>query len=349
MKKIWCCIAAAVIVGWISIAGCTKDTISPDSPEPVSFNIPVGWPQPSYTFANNKLTQAGFALGRKLFYDVRLSRDNTVSCGTCHQQFSGFAQLDHPVSHGINNLLGTRNSPGLANMAWHPAFFWDGGVNNLEVQPINPIENHVEMDMTVLEVITRLSADMDYKARFKAAYGDETINSQRIFKAMAQFMGTMVSADSRYDKYMRGEEGGTLTDQEKTGLSVFRQKCGSCHTEPLFSDFSYRNNGLQPDALINDSGRAHITRDAADMYKFKVPSLRNVAITRPYMHDGRITTLDAAVERYRTGIVNTPTLDPLLAGGISMTDGDKQAIVAFLKTLTDTVFISDPRFAEPKN
>lgn len=346
MKKIGLCIALAAGVGWLSSVGCKKDTISPDSEEPIAFSVPVGWPEPSYTFANNKLTQDGFALGRKLFYDGRLSRDNSVSCGSCHQQFSGFAHLDHPISHGINNLLGTRNTPGLSNMAWHPAYFWDGGVNNLESQPINPIENHVEMDMTLPEIITRLGTDADYKKRFKAAFGDETINSQRIFKAMAQFMGAMVSADAKYDRYMRGEA--EFTDQEKSGLTVFRQKCGSCHTEPLFSDFSYRNNGLQPDARINDTGRAHITREATDRYKFRVPSLRNVAVTKPYMHDGRITTLDAAVERYRTGIFDSPTLDPVLSGGIAMTDAEKQAIVSFLQTLTDTAFLHDTRFAEPK-
>ncbi len=348
MKKSISITLFAGLMVWLSIQSCKKETISPDSPEPVSFAIPSGWPEPKYTFANNTLTQAGFVLGRKLFYDVRLSRDNTVSCGSCHQQFASFSHLDHPVSHGIANRIGTRNTPGLANMAWHPAYFWDGGVNNLESQPINPIQNHLEMDMTLPELISKLSADANYRKEFKTAFGDETINSQRIFKAFAQFMGTMVSSDSRYDKYTRNEEGAAFTDKEARGLSLFREKCGACHTEPLFSDFSYRNNGIAPDAVVNDSGRAHITRNVSDLYKFKVPSLRDVALTKPYMHDGRFLTLEAVVAHYRTGISPSATLDPILAGGVSMTDDEQSDIVSFLQTLTDTTFVKDVRFAEPK-
>jgi cytochrome c peroxidase len=347
MKKAWI-IGVLVLAGTLfTIGGCKKDTIDPGTWQPVSFAVPAGWPQPAYAFVNNPLTSEGFILGRKLFYDVRLSRDNTISCGTCHQQFASFAHLDHDVSHGIYGLFGTRNSPGLANMAWHTSFFWDGGVNHLESQPINPIQNHVEMDMTMPEVITRVGADADYKGRFKKVFGDETVNSQRIFRAMAQFMGAMVSADSKYDKVIRNEPGFLFSPAEQRGLTLFRQKCATCHKEPLFSDFSFRNNGLVPKASVNDSGRAHITREVSDLYKFKVPSLRNILLSRPYMHDGRFTTLDAVLEHYRTGVVATATTDPLLSSGITLTTEEKNDIIIFLGTLTDSTFIKNKLFAEP--
>jgi len=333
------------ISAWIS--ACKKDTIDPGVWQPVTFDIPAGWPQPFYTFKDNPLTFDGFTLGRKLFYDTRLSRDSTISCGTCHQQFAAFAQAGHDVSHGVDDLLGTRNSPGLANMAWSTSFFWDGGVNHLENQPINPIQNPVEMDLKVADVIARLKGDADYKSRFKKVFGDETINSQRIFRALAQFMGAMVSADSRYDKYVANPGGNHLSEGELRGLQVFRDHCATCHKEPLFSDFSFRNNGLIPSG-VNDSGRAHITRNPADLYKFKVPSLRNVAVSAPYMHDGRIQSLEECVEHYRTGIHSSSTTDPLIAGGVSLTATEKSDLVSFLKTLTDSTFIHNQLFAEPK-
>ena len=165
----------------ISLVSCKPDPAMDTTPTAISFSVPQGWPQPFYTFANNTLTQSGFELGRKLFYDTRLSRDNTISCGSCHEQFAAFAHLDHTVSHGINGLLGTRNSPGLSNLAWQTSFFWDGGVNNIESQPINPIQNPVEMDMTMPEVITRIDTDKIYRTAFQKAFGDTLINSQHIF------------------------------------------------------------------------------------------------------------------------------------------------------------------------
>ena len=345
MKKITSAYILLLCSSLLLTQSCRKDTLSPDTPL-VSFTIPQGWPAPYYSFANNTLTGDGFALGRKLFYDVRLSRDNTISCGSCHQQFSAFAHLDHAVSHGIHDLLGKRNAPPIFNLAWNTSFFWDGGVNNLENQPINPIQNPVEMDMTIPEFINKIAADADYKKRFSAAFGDETINSQRIFKALSQFMGVIVSANSRYDKYIRGEEGGSLTNQELHGLFIFRAKCADCHKEPLFTDFSFRNNGLMPTAA-NDSGRAHITRDPADLYKFRVPSLRNVSITAPYMHDGRFNNLEAALTHYQNSVYVTPTLDPLIKS-MTMTNDERADIILFLNTLTDTAFTKDARFAEPK-
>lgn len=354
MKSNWIRNASLITTGiCLFIIGCKKDPQITDDgnvaeiTKPIVFEVPQGWPAPFYQFDNNKLTEAGFELGRKLFFDPRLSRDNTVSCGSCHQPFSSFAQLDHPVSHGVDSKLGTRNSPALFNLNWHTSFFWDGGVNHIENQPINPIQNPVEMDEPISDLVTKLGADAGYKAAFKKVFGDETVNSQRIFKAIAQFMGMLVSNNSKYDHYVRGESGGDFTTAEKSGLVIFRANCASCHKEPLFSDFSFRNNGLKPTA-INDSGRAHITRNPDDLYKFKVPSLRNLKYTMPYMHDGRYNTLDSVLAHYDHSIYQSPTLDPALNNGIHLTAQEKEDLLAFLNTLNDETFVKDPRFQEVK-
>lgn len=337
-----------VILSWILIAGCDQDpAIDMEiADEDIVFKIPQGFPQPVYQFQNNTLSKEGFKLGRKLFYDGRLSKDNTISCGFCHQQFAAFANFDHKVSHGINSLLGTRNAPPMFNLVWHPTFMWDGGINHIEVQPLAPITNPVEMDETLDNIVVKLQADAVYRQLFKEAFGDETINSQRIFKALAQFMGMLNSYNSRYDKYVRGEPGGNMTSEELDGLSLFRQKCSSCHTEPLFTDFSYRNNGLRIDTNYKDIGRMHITGLLTDSLKFKVPTLRNIDLTMPYMHDGRFNTLSQVLDHYISGIHTSTTLDAQLTNGIPLTTIEKQNIIRFLQTLSDYEFITDPRFSE---
>lgn len=312
----------------------------------IAFKVPEGWPAPVYNFENNTLTKEGFELGRRLFFDPMLSKDNTISCGSCHQPAAAFAQPAHDFSHGVNDLLGNRNSPAIYNMNWHKGFFWDGGVNHIENQPINPIENPVEMAETMSNVVTKLGADASYRAMFKAAFGDETVNSQRIGKAFAQFMGMLVSSNSKYDKFIRGEV--ALTSAEQNGLNTFRAKCATCHKEPLFSDFSYRSNGLKPTSH-NDSGRARITHALADMRKFKVPSLRNLSYTYPYMHDGRLENLMDVLDYYSGEIDSSAVnLDPVLKGGIPLSAQEKNDLLSFLKTLDDETFIKDPRFQEPK-
>lgn len=332
----------------LSLAACRPDPDLDAKMGPsYEFIVPTGWPAPHYNFEANKLTKDGFELGRKIFYDPRLSRNSTVSCGSCHQQFAAFAQLDHPVSHGVDNALGTRNSPALFNINWHTSFFWDGGVNHIEVFPLNPIQNPVEMDETVQNITDKLSADAQYKTMFRLAFGSEEVTTQRIFKALAQFMGLMVSSNSKYDKWMRGEGGTVLSPAEMDGLKVFQNNCASCHKEPLFTDYSYRNNGLKPSSL-NDSGRMMITMDPGDMYRFKVPSLRNLRYSRPYMHDGRLETLEAVLNHYATGIEHTATLDPALQNGIPLTNKEQADLLQFLNTLNDEEFIKDTRFAEVK-
>ncbi|MFM1745544.1 MAG: hypothetical protein RLZZ630_1481, partial [Bacteroidota bacterium] len=327
--------------------GCDSndETVVPDPQgEYITFGIPPGFPQPVYSFQNNPLTQEGFELGRKLFYDPILSRDSTVSCGSCHQQSVAFAHADHQFSHGIDDLIGTRNSPGLYNLAWFPNFMWDGGVNHLEVQPLAPITNPVEMDETMANVLVKLRRNQTYRSLFLSAFDSDSITTQRVMYAMAQFMGAMVSASSRYDQYRQGA--GSFSPSETNGLNLFRTHCESCHKEPLMTDMQFRNNGLDAQ-FASDPGRAMITGMPQDSGLFRVPSLRNVALTKPYMHDGRFSSLTQVLNHYSTGIVQSSTLDPhFSSGSIPLTSQDKTDIIAFLYTLTDQRFISDRRFSE---
>lgn len=314
---------------------------------PLAFVIPDGFPKPLYNFENNPLTIEGFELGRKLFYENKLSKDGNFPCSSCHQQFAAFSNYDHDFSHGFNNQFTTRNALALSNLAWQSAFHWDGGINNLEVQPLAPITAPNEMAEELNSVINKLKGDDTYPRMFKAAFGNTEINSQKMLKALAQFVVMLVSADSKYDRVKKGAV--NFTAQEQSGYSIFKDKCAGCHAEPLFTDLSYRNNGLSLHPTLQDYGRMRITRKSEDSLKFKVPSPRNVALTFSYMHDGRFYTFDQVLNHYATGIKQSATLDPLLKNGIPLNITEKAAIKAFLKTLTDSTFISDPRFAQPHN
>lgn len=315
---------------------------------PVTLRKPANFPAMVYDLSRNPLTVEGVALGKTLFYDVQLSRDSTISCGLCHQQSAGFAHSDHALSHGIHDRIGTRNVPGLQNLGWDREFFWDGGVTSLDELPMTPIQSAVEMDLKFSEALSRVQKSPKYPPLFKAAFGSDTVTTARFLKAISQFVLTLVSADSRYDKYVRKETGGELTTDELAGLSLFQQKCATCHATDLFTDRSYRNNGL-PAGVINDQGRYTITLAETDRLKFKVPSLRNVEKTFPYMHDGRFATLDQVLEHYRTGVKDSPTLDPLLKAngklGIALADTEKRQLIAFLRTLTDNTFLTNRAFS----
>jgi len=328
----------------VFINSCKKDSITIESTDKViHLAIPDGWASPFYNFSTNTLTNAGFILGRKLFYEKKLSANNSISCGSCHQQEFAFSNQAHSVSTGIKGILGTRNAPALSNLVWQTNFMWNGGVNHIEVVPLSPITNHFEMNETLSNVINKLQNDSEYPALFEKAFGTTTITSQLMLKAMAQFTGMLVSSNSKYDLYSRGET--TLTASETNGLNLFSQKCSSCHTAPLFTNLQYMNFGL--DSVFTDAGRAGITGLAADSGLFKVPSLRNVALSYPYMHDGRFATLDDVLEHYSTGIVHSATLSPTLNNVTPLTNLEKQEIISFLNTLTDNTFITDERFKNP--
>lgn len=337
---------SGILLSCAVLASCSVDPqIEPDVPAgSVREVIPEGWPQPYYRFEGNPITTEKFTLGRALFYEPMFSADNTISCGSCHQQFAAFAHSAHQFSHGINGLLGKRNAPALQNLNWNPSFLHDGGVNHIEVFPPAPITNALEMAETLPSVVAKIGASAKYRDLFRKAYGDDTVTTQRMFKAIAQFMGTMYSYNSKYDQVKRGTR--SFTAQEQNGYSLFVQKCSSCHQEPLFSDYRFRNNGLSVNPSLRDSGRAHVTGNPADLYKFKTPSLRNIDLTGPYMHDGRYTSLMDCLNHYTSGITASATLDPALTGGIAMTSQEKTDIIAFLKTLTDQEFLTDRRYSE---
>ena len=310
----------------------------------VEFKTPPGFPKPVYEFKNNASTPEGFMLGRKLFYDPILSADSSVSCAFCHQRIAAFAHIDHPLSHGINALIGTRNVPSLQNLAWQQNFMWDGAINHLEVQPLAPLSNNKEMGESLAHVLGKLQANRDYVDAFNLAFHDTVVTSERMIKALAQFTGLMVSANSRYDQYVRGEE--KFNDHELNGLKLFRNHCENCHKEPLFTDNTFRNIGLKPDTALGDSGRIKITGAADDYMKFKVPSLRNVEMTYPYMHDGRFRTLPQVLKYYAAGNFAT-NYDKSIERNIGLTNDEQADIIAFLKTLTDQQFLHDRRFADP--
>ena len=327
------------------LKACNKRDVELGKTTPVAFTVPEGFPQPHYNFAANPLTKEGIELGRKLFYDGILSQDGNFPCASCHQQFAAFATFDHDLSHGFDNAFTTRNAPGLFNLAWQTSFHHDGGINNIEVQALAPLTAKNEMAETVENVIKKLKEDPQYRQLFQKAFGDDDINSQRMLKALTQFELTMVSANSKYDKVKKGQA--QFTPSEQRGYAIFQAKCNSCHTEPLFTDNSFRNNGLELHPFFKDEGRFGITNNAADKSKFKVPSLRNVELTFPYMHDGRYYTLERVMDHYVSRIEQSATLDPLLKSGIALSSADVTDIVAFLKTLTDAEFVKDARFAQP--
>lgn len=320
---------------------------NPFRPKYRKLVIPKGWPKPAQDiFAKNPLTEEGIELGRKLFYDGRLSRDGHFPCASCHQQFAAFSNYDHDLSHGFNNHLTKRNAPALFNLAWMKELHWDGAINHLEVQPLAPLTDTNEMAETLPNVLEKLKADTAYKRMFKAAFGDPSVTSQRMLKALAQFTGSIQSYNSKYDKVKRGEDSFTIS--EAYGYKVFQQKCNDCHREPLFTDNSFRNNGLIPNRQFLDIGKAKISGNPADSFKFKVPSLRNITMTGPYMHDARFYALSQVVDHYRARIDTSQlSLDPLLKQRLKITDQEKIDLMNFLVTLTDHEMLNDKKYADP--
>ena len=324
----------------VSIVSCTKE-INPEASFK-GFEAPINFPLVRYNFSANPVNKAGFELGKKLFYDGILSRDGSISCGSCHQQSAAFAHLDHSVSHGIDDKLGNRNAPVIQNTAWQQFFTWDGGVFHLDDFPINPITNPVEMDEKMPHVITKLNSNSTYRAMFKKAFNKDSADYASLTMALSQFMNMLVSKQSRYDEYLTGNTS-ALSENEKVGLNLFMNKCNSCHTAPLFTDNKFHNTGL---TTSSDLGRATVTVQDSDLYKFKTPSLRNVDKSYPYNHNGRAATLEAVLKHYASEIKPGTTVDSRLVGGLGLTAIEQQQIIAFLKTLTDTKFLTDTRFSE---
>lgn len=328
------------------LASCSAEQ-TPDQQRYV-FNIPANLNRPMPVSEHNPTTDAGVLLGEKLFYDPRLSANNLVSCATCHQPdkaFSdGLALSDRGVSH--EPLL--RHVPQLTNVAWYEGYFWDGGAKNLESLVFGPLTHPDEMGQDLREIVKELGDDPAYPRLFREAFGQDTIHTAFVARALAQYMRTFISADSRYDRYIRGE-GETLTPFELEGMRLVKEKCAACHAfEPgeadFFTDFAYHNNGLDAQYPAGEEGlykgRYRVSLDSADIGAYKTPTLRNLPQSAPYMHDGRMTTMKAVLDHYESGIKVSPYLDTLLITedgrpGIPMTASEKEAILAFLHTLED--------------
>ncbi len=362
MRKVYILSLFLVILGM----ACTVDVpVVPIDQKPIEVTLN----EPSIPnfgaiapFDDNPLTVQGIELGRMLFYDPILSGDNTMSCASCHNQALGFAD-GKKTSVGIDGVNGTRSSMSLVNLAWDKHFFWDGRTKTLEEQALEPIQDPIELNQSMDELVNELMDSEIYPEKFKAAFEIDTITPELIGMAIAQFERTLISSNSRFDQYLRNEV--EFTDEEKLGYELFAThpepgqirggNCADCHLGFNFTNNDLINNGV--DSIIGeDKGVELLTGMASDRGKFKVVSLRNIAVTGPYMHDGRFETLEEVLDHYnQTGIFAHENVDPLIQGGTNEPDGqslllsnkEKNAIVAFLKTLTDSTYLNNPDFADP--
>jgi cytochrome c peroxidase len=345
-----------------ALFSCRKEKVG-FKPTPYSLIKPSHFPNMVIP-EDNPLTKEGVELGRFLFYEKRLSGDNTMSCATCHMPQNGFSDANQ-FSVGIDGIAGTRQSMALVNLGWENFFFWDGRSSSLEEQILEPVPNPIEMHQSWKDAVSKLNADVKYRNRFFRAFNEEGIDSVKVSKAIAQFLRTLVSGESKYDVMYKYENSmtlnsneqailGTIDPEEWAGYDLFKSlngaDCFHCHNGPLMQVKKFSNNGLMPNS-INDLGRAHVTNNPEDNYKFKVPTLRNIALTAPYMHDGRFATLDEVIEHYSSGIHMSPTIDPLIEfgsqGGVQLDAQEKYLLKKFLLTLTDNNFINNPNFKDP--
>ncbi len=331
----------------------------------LSIEQSTGFPAPNIP-ADNPITEARSQLGRKLFYDKLLSSDQTISCASCHVQSDGFAD-ENQFSTGVGGAVGGRQGMAIFNLAWHNGgFFWDGRAATLREQAVGPIENPLEMNETLSNVVTKLTNSSEYPLMFAEAFGDANITADRIGLALENFMLTIVSNDSKYDQFLAGMA--TLTESEERGRRLFfgigpnnmngpgggpqaRANCVQCHGGANFDSPQFFNVGLDSDANISDIGREEVTGNPADRGKFKTTSLRNIAVTGPYMHDGRFSTLEQVLQFYNNGINASSTLAPQLQNaaenGMGLNAQDRQDIINFLNTLTDQTYLNNPDYSDP--
>lgn len=341
---------------------CRKDNTR-YFPTPYNLEIPSHFPDMIIP-ADNPMTVEGVELGRFLFYEKRLSGDNTQSCASCHLPSASFSDPNQ-YSTGIDGIQGTRHSMALVNLGWEDFFFWDGRKTTLETQILEPVPNPIEMHQSWKRTVEKLNADVNYRNRFFKAFGEEGIDSTKATKAIAQFIRTLISGESKFDVMYKYENNLSLNSSEQAilqtvdveewaGYDLFKSlngaDCFHCHNGPLMRVKKFSNNGLMPNSF-DDRGRAGVTNNPEDNYKFKVPTLRNIALTAPYMHDGRFATLDEVIEHYSSGIHMSPTIDPLIEfgsqGGVQLDAQEKYLLKKFLLTLTDQKFVLNPNFQDP--
>lgn len=332
-----------IIVVLALLLSCSKEddktSFSFDNPE-LSLEIPAGFPILNNSVKNNRPTKYGAELGEKLFNEKKLSGNNSISCASCHHRAHAFAD-QNPRAIGIYGRIGLRNTPPIQNMAFMQFYNWDGNVLQLEKQPLVPIITHEEMNSSIVEVIGKLGGDVVYQDMFKKAFGDEHITPDRIYRSIAQYAYTLISANSRYDQVMRNK-GGKFTKSEAQGYQIFKQKCQSCHSTELFTDQTFRNVGFPLHSSSEEAGRARVTGILSDYMSFRVPSLRNIEYTAPYGSFGQFATLLEVLDYFDKGVIDAENLDPILkenGNRIPLTDQEKQDIISFLKTLSDPEFL----------
>lgn len=346
------------------MVACEKDEANVDTlivKDETPYNLEYGNFPPPNLPADNPLTEQGVLLGKMLFYDKKLSEGESQACADCHRQQDGFSDT-LKFSLGVEELPGNRQAMPIFNMAWHTnQFFWDGRADLLRDQSLLPIQDELEMNETLEDVIAKLSAEQMYQDQFTRAFGTAEITSEKISLAMEQFMLSIISNDAKYDKYLAGNT--QLTESEERGRILFFMEynpffpddsgadCGHCHGGDNFENDLYMNNGLDTDAEFIDMGRESVTMNSEDRAKFKVPTLRNIAITAPYMHDGRFQTLEEVIDHYNEGIKESSTADQTVLNtkdtGLFLTEQDKVDLINFLHTLTDQTFINNEEYQSP--
>ena len=303
---------------------------------------PPSWPLKVYQASPIQQQENCIQLGRALFYDPILSRDSTISCASCHSSYVAFTHVDHKVSHGIDDRIGRRNAPALMNLAWSKTFMWDGAINHLDMQPLAPITHALEMDEQLPHVLSKLQSSRMYRQLFSEVFGDSLVTTERMLKSIAAFLITLESNRSKYDAVQRGEA--LFSEQEERGYQLFKQQCNACHTEPLFTNGEFANNGIA--VHEDDFGRGEITGIASDTGLFKVPTLRNIYYSRPYMHDGRMARLSDVMLHYGLASFETHASAEMKRMR-PMNEEQRIDLTAFLLTLSDSAFVFEKKHQYP--
>ncbi|MDQ3142864.1 MAG: c-type cytochrome [Bacteroidota bacterium] len=347
-----------VLVSFLTVT-CNKEAEKPIFDQtPYILKLNGDLPDPIIP-ADNILTKEKVALGRMLFYEKKLSKDLTQACGDCHIQMDAFTDI-RPFSIGIEKKEGKRNAMPIFNLAYHTnGFFWDGRAPLLRDQALKPIQDPLEMNETLPNMVSKLQKDIRYTNQFIRAFGNDTVNSLKVSLALEQFMMSIVSHDSKYDKYLKGEV--NFTTEELRGKELFfaetdplnnlkGAECFHCHGGFNFTNNEYMNNGLDEEVNFRDFGRFNVSKKESDRATFKVPSLRNISMTAPYMHDSRFNTLEEVINHYNSEVKKSSTTSEILQhnfSGLHLTDQDKIDLIAFLKTLTDLTYLNNSEYKSP--
>ena len=337
-----------LISGILLVSACSQDVDPVKKINTLNYFLPkisstlqvAGFPQPE----RNLLSEEGVTLGKKLFFDPKLSVNGQVSCATCHSPSLAFTDGISLADHGVSGNKLHRTAPSIFNLAWQKnGLFWDGGANDLESLNFGPLTHPDEMGADLDDVVTYLESDAEYRSHFNLVFGEEQIQSAQVSRAISQYVRTLISQDSKYDYWKRNDA--QLTELELKGYQVYKKNCSSCHVEGLFTDGDFHNNGLDkeypnpPELEGLYQGRYRITSNPEDLGAYKTPTLRNIYLTAPYMHDGRFLTIDEVLDHYQNGVQVNESLAPELTEGVAFNSLEREALKAFLHTLTDSVFL----------